>query len=389
MEPIHEFDRKVMRVLFVADGNHQLLIGLVEKLNEHWPESQLLEIDILSYTPVKPENLLNYSIYYKAFPDRWPMRIRGLSKYFYNYTLKQSVKELNRHYDIIHIHYVLPNYYLIIDELRKKCSRLIFTFWGSDFFRAREKDRLKIGQGLSRANVVTFANKSMAEEVSQYYTQLNLKTAICKFGLKPLDLIQALGSREESRKALDLPVDVTIITLGYNLSRGQQHIDILNAIDQDLEPALNDQNLLFVIPLTYGQDPSYKNELIERLKSFKYSFEIFDSYMLENDIAHLRNSTDIFVQLQKTDQLSGSMTEHLVAGNIVITGSWLPYQEFAEVGVKLISIDSVNQIGHELNKVLSDRTALKKEFDGNKDHALKLGHWSHTIGSWIEIYNCK
>ena len=109
--------------------------------------------------------------------------------------------------------------------------------------------------------------------------------------------------------------------------------------------------------------------------------------MTENDITHLRNATDIFVQLQKTDQLSGSMTEHLVAGNIVITGSWLPYKEFSEVGVRLITVDRVAEVGQELNKVMADRTAVQGAFEANKYHALKLGHWSHTIGSWIDLYN--
>ncbi len=55
------------------------------------------------------------------------------------------------------------------------------------------------------------------------------------------------------------------------------------------------------------------------------------------------------IQLQATDSFSSSMRETLYAGNIVITGDWLPYGTLDEKGVFMLKVSSVEEAERSLS----------------------------------------
>ena len=63
--------------------------------------------------------------------------------------------------------------------------------------------------------------------------------------------------------------------------------------------------------------------------------------------------------------LSGSMLEHLSARNIVITGSWLPYDCLDQWGIFLRRIDRLELISNELYDVLNNFVVYKELCDEN------------------------
>ena len=66
--------------------------------------------------------------------------------------------------------------------------------------------------------------------------------------------------------------------------------------------------------------------------------------MPPNETAMFRKACDALIQVQDTDVLSGSMLEHLYAGNAVVTGDWLPYGKLIAFGVLCRSLWTVKSI---------------------------------------------
>lgn len=375
-----------MKILIVGNGNHQLIRGLVTNLKKAWSSTDRLRIDVFSNIVIPEKNKEIYDKVVYSFPEKWNINIRGVNRALAPIKLKLCFRKLENDYDIINIHFIEENLIWIKENFSYKGKKLLLTFWGSDFYSANPKTRNNLGNLIKLADGVTFTNSKMANEVREYYKPASFKTYICKFGLIPLEKLKELNDKGRSIEILNLPDDKIIITIGYNLSQGQQHLDIFDELDKNIKLLDIKEKLFFIIPLTYGVDAKYKRGLLHRLHSFKYQYITLTNYLSDIDVAHLRNATDIFIQLQKTDQFSGSMTEHLYAGNIVITGSWLPYEEMKQRGVFFYEVDRITQLSSILHNVVININPEKLKFTKNKEAISHFGFWENNIQNWIKLY---
>jgi len=92
------------------------------------------------------------------------------------------------------------------------------------------------------------------------------------------------------------------------------------------------------------------------------------------------------VYLPTSDQLSGSMQECLYAGNIVITGDWLPYRILEEQGIFMLKISSVDEVGEKLIYSLNHLKKLKESCKGNSQIIWNMSSWDKNINDWIQMY---
>ncbi len=227
----------------------------------------------------------------------------------------------------------------------------------------------------------------MRDEFKAYYQsehKIGLNNlVIVRFGLEPLERLEALQlSREECKSALNLPLDRKSVCLGYNAFPGQQHIDILESFRRH-QDALSDR-IHLVVPMTYGGDDRYKAKVSRMLHSTRYRFSVLSNFMNDREIAMLRKASDYFINLQITDQLSGSMLEHLYAGSNVLTGSWLPYGVLDELGVTLLKVDDVSGAAEKIAKHLMNGSGSKKSM--NSEIIYEFSYWGNCIRSWNELY---
>lgn len=144
-------------------------------------------------------------------------------------------------------------------------------------------------------------------------------------------------------------------------------------------------NIHLVFPLAYGGN---SKELIkvalDQNKNIKYT--ILDQFYDFHEIAKLRSVIDILINIQPTDQFSGSMQETLYAGGWVLAGSWLPYQQLTELTSKLILIDSVDDVAEKLNAMVVN--GCKKSEDNNelvRNFIKKSSSWEENIPIWDDI----
>jgi len=100
----------------------------------------------------------------------------------------------------------------------------------------------------------------------------------------------------------------------------------------------------------------------------------------------MRLASKIMIQLQTTDSFSSSMRESLYAGEIVITGDWLPYGTLDEKGVFMLKVSSVEEVGEKLVYALNNLDSLKEKCKKNPEIIWELSSWEKNIQSWIDMY---
>lgn len=333
------------------------------------------ELDISVFTPFKGE---------KAWFESLP-KIRVFIRKWY---AKRLLKGMG-FYDVCHIHGVDPFLSLVAEELMTHCRNLIATVYGSEFYRSTPVLKRLQRRIYDRASAITLANTATFSEFNQFY-QCNYqgKLANLRYGLAPLDYLNALSgvTAEQCKIQMGIDPDYLVVTCGSNGNRNQQHFEIIKSICNELSHV--SRKILFLFPMTYNYTYEYRDYVIKTLRSSSLNYRVVTDFLSENEVAYIRKCTDIFINLQTTDQLSGAMQEHLYENNIVITGSWLPYQLLEDRGIALNKIDSVGEVGAVLTKIIN-RFECYKEQTGNARAIIgEMSSWQNCMNNWLKLYEC-
>jgi hypothetical protein len=80
------------------------------------------------------------------------------------------------------------------------------------------------------------------------------------------------------------------------------------------------------------------------------------------------------------------MQEHLFAGNVVITGSWLPYKVLDDSGIIYWKTESAERLALTLMDVLTQYSEYSNLISGNSSIIGKLSSWPETIKNWSVLY---
>lgn len=374
------------RILIIGDAHHQLIFNMVKWIRLVNPD---IKVDIINtkYNTNKeiPEHyneIYNYSISEKL----------NLTPFFGKAAHIRNIKKLIRQnpntYDAVHFHFARTIYTSLIHELRKITDKIILTVWGSDFNAASSHTKKHLRKLFSRVDIISLSNESMMDNFLNYYNWSNddEKFKIVRFGLEPLEYLKKNKTVKTCKEELGLPEDHIVISLGYNGSQNQQHLKIISTLNTNKDLQNWKNKLFFVVPVTYGASKEYLLELEMALAKFDFPYILYKKFLSEREIACLRLHTDIMIQLQQNDQFSGSMQEHLYAGGVVITGSWLPYSPLTKAGIYLKSIDRVEELGDELYNVLLNLKAEKERCMKNRELIYHLSSWKNNVEKWIELY---
>lgn len=381
-----------MRILIIGNSHHQFIRHYVQALRNS--ANIDLVIDILSPQfrddlDESDKTLFNKIYDLNCSPILKSIRIvRGVARQI---SFHNAVKHLQS-YDITHVHYVED---VIVRDAKFFSTRItgivIVTIWGSDFLRASKKKRQRMIPLLKRADKISIASECVLQEFKTYYKDIALESKLytCYFGLQPLAYLDNLNktgiTKTDSKDIFNINGKI-VITIGYNASILQRHIEIIDYIDSNPHLRKYGDNLLFLLPLTYPNNKRYIGQLKHRLSKFAFPYVMLENFLSEDKVAHLRNATDIFIQLQPTDMLSGSMLEHMAAGNIVITGEWLPYHILSHLGIKYKTIRDVSDVSNALLDVLKNFVQYKKLCENNIKLVLSRFKWENVIDDWHKLY---
>jgi len=255
----------------------------------------------------------------------------------------------------------------------------VIHFWGSDFDYWKSRNILILRWVLRRASSVSFANSVLMNQAHRLWGS-EVRLTILRFGLDSLDEIDGLP---EPRDSQGCPVTedsrLTTVVVGTNSQPAQQHASI---IKQLLRLPINLQRRCrFVFPLNYG-DRANRLDVLKLLSSATFKHTVLDEMIYGAELARFRQATDVLIQVQLHDALSGAMLESLYAGACVITGSWLPYDDLRHAGVDWLEVDSVTEVGRALHSAI-DRTVDTKM---NRSIVASLSRWGTVADEWHRHY---
>lgn len=295
-------------------------------------------------------------------------------------------------FDIYQFHFCVKKRLKLVHYLPKN-SKIVCSYWGSDLYRNRDDyNAFYVKKALSKATYVTIQTPEMAIDLFKtqgdflkkkvIYAQFAVETEIYKL----IDLYRTdEKSLLEFRQSLNIPSSNTVLTIGYNATEAFNHIVILeklNLLDSDVK-----DRITCVLPLTYSRKESYLDELYEYIDSIELNIVCLDTFLPHEDIAKLRLITNIQIQMPISDALSGSVTEVLYAGNVVLAGSWLPYGIYKRNGISIETVASIDDLGIEILQIIEN---LDKSKSMDTERRLKIeNHFfpEATTEAWIDLYN--
>ncbi|MEL6561613.1 MAG: glycosyltransferase [Bacteroidota bacterium] len=375
------------KILLFGNANHQFNINYVKWLRRKYDN---VEIDILSDRPAKEATHSfydhTYEINFKSLFFRLIKQIPILGNIYSRLILISNIRDISK-YDFIHIQTLNLHAAYFALFVKKYCdSRLIVSIWGSDYYTHSKKHRNIFYKSCNLADRITFTNEQTRDHFTKEFNWEKDNVSICRFGLTPLEGLKRMRHqrRKEVKRLLGWDASRIAITIGYNLSLNQQHLQILQEFTNLTEYA---DQIELILPITYGGNQKYKNELLSVLEGLPFRYFVYDQFLSDEAVSQIRWASDIMVQLQRTDQFSGSMLEHLFARNVVVTGSWLPYQTMINEGIKFEEIDGIHELSDVLKNVLSDYDKFYQTTVANDEVVLRLCSWENNILSWIQLYN--
>jgi glycosyltransferase involved in cell wall biosynthesis len=292
-------------------------------------------------------------------------------------------------YDLCHIHGVDPFYGLVITQLKKHAGQVISSIYGSEFYLCPSKlHKMLMARVYRASDLVSLTNEATrADFVSTFGDRYRNRSQTLRYGLTPLEEIRRIEhvSASECKSRLAINPDTITVMCGYQGNPNNQHFAILSALER-VSRELPD-NLMLLLPMTYGGTPEYMRQVKQRLIETGLPFKLFEEFVPDREVAYLRKATDIMINLPASDQFSGSMQEHMYAGSVVITGNWLPYSSFDALDILTVKVPTVDEVGAQLLQVIVDLDNYRQKAGRNREAIWQLSSWDESIARWLTVYS--
>lgn len=294
-------------------------------------------------------------------------------------------------FDIIHSLWMEQFWGEAAGVLRRKCNAWFCSVGGSDLYRQSNNNFFRFLQKriINRADWIS----SEGEETRTYFEKVygtkgcSTPHTIIRYGVDILDCFEKLCNANmiDVKKKYEIPVNKIVIMCGTNARKEHQHMKMLDAIEKLPLEILKKCCLL--IPMTYCGTEEYIDRVRKRANTVISDSVVLTRFLSTEEMAEIAEITDIMVHVQTTDQLSSAMLSHMYCGNVVIAGSWLPYDTLRNKGIEFISIDSVSELTEQLEKVISNMEQWKNLCKKNAEIVYKMSSWEYSAKEWYYVYD--
>ena len=241
-------------------------------------------------------------------------------------------------------------------------AKIMFVPWGSEVLRASDKVKKNLHQAFAEVDFVIGAlDANTLISAKEEFNVSDHKILQYKNYLKGVKLIseyQGKKTRKDMISSLGLPYSDCNILCGYNGYVGQRHKIIIDALSQVRSKLPKDYQLVF--PITYGASQGYVDELRTLCEKKELKANFITNYLTDEQVAYLHLITDLFIQIQPTDDGNDFTKEALYARNEIITGKWLNYIQFEKYGTPY----------HLINRLEELPIVLFKYFTGEEPKAI-------------------
>ena len=382
-----------MKVLLIVPNARDIFVYNMAK----WLKIKMsIDIDVFEYfTNNRQGN--DYSPYNKVgFIDSFPQFcktriIRTFCKPIYrSYKLKQFLK--NEQYDIIHCHWITQETVLSSFFIKKYCKQLFITFWGGErdkanLFYSHHLYLFFLKKLLNRTDFIVNAPASI-ELNKRLFPSYKGNYHIGRFGSKPLENlynIMKIESKNSSKSFWGILSKKTTILIGYSGKIIHNHIKIIKELAKGIEIK---EQVHLLVPMTRGGDPIYTKNVENQIISAGFSYTLIkDRFLSDEEIARLRNATDITLQYSDFDAFSYSIFECICARSLVIYGDWLNYDQYlSDLNLKAIKTKSITEGVAIINDFLTNPKPYFSFINSNFENGIKKGLWQYCIMHWVDAY---
>jgi hypothetical protein len=320
-------------------------------------------------------------------------KLGKLAHFVYHWNRERAVFYTHgsfRNMDIFQFHYIQYSYLRMIHFVPKE-KKVICTFWGSDLLRTGDSfNHYFVSKSLERADVITVQSPELREVLlAKFGRHLKTKVQALKFSAerKLYDEIDSLTPEriEHGAAALRLRNDRVNIIVGHNASPFNQHL----AIVQALAKMKYKDRVYLTFPFAYGIDPverkGYIAEIGRLLDGASFEYQIMEGYLSWVDVAIMRVRGDIMIHTPESDALSGAATEAMYAGNMLVTGDWLPYGPFVRSGLVYWKISEFDELPALIDGMVVDLPAFKARCADNREQIRAHFFPEVTSVAWVDL----
>ena len=282
--------------------------------------------------------------------------------------------------DIVQFHFistfVLPLALIVKIVSKAKISSFIY---GSDLLRANKMELWCIARVFSISDSIVCDSSLVLDELQRRFPKYTSKMSRLYFGSPIIDRLMNAESGY-SEHLIDSK-GKKVIMCGYNDSKGQQHLRIIDSLKEVAK------DFYWVFPMTYGdKDKEYINKVRITIEKQDADYVILDHFLTDEEWTNCILSTDVFIHMQVSDAFSSSIAEHLLLGHILINGSWLPYKDLDDNGIFYIS-SNFEDLQQNLLKAISDYSVIEGKLKSNKDKIVRMKSLDYCIRNyWIPYF---
>lgn len=306
---------------------------------------------------------------------------------FLNITRTAFVGRFGQGFDVIHIHFIDPYSILLALSLKKKGTKIIASFWGSDLLRANSQTLELLKRLLGRLDVITIQpTQTMIDGFfSAFGDAFRSKLRYRSFlgGGSCFDALDGRESKARSKCVFGIKETDCVISIGYNASSAQNHLEVIEAIKG--VPRVDLESVVFMFQMSYPQGANdYVVQVKRAMEELPCSSIFVEGRLDDADVAHLRLASDIFIHAQSTDAASASVEEFMRAEALVLSPEWINYQELKNIGVVFVEYRFFSDITIALTNILEGKMNI--DCTGNKRLLVEKNKGEGEVRKWMETY---
>lgn len=380
--------------LLIVSESHLVKTFIVRTLQKLQEEDCSTQMDCF-ITAVKNESDLEAitpyfkNLYVLPAASKWYHQIPKLRVLVHVLRLLRLGTQLPK-YDYVHFHFMHYYYALLVVLFNLKSRFIYLTFFGSDFNQVGKMRHFFNKISCAFADALIAENKVFLDQVQDKYDP---KHKIKSFQIIPLMPVMenmfklhASQTKMAAKQFLGFQEKDFIITCGYCGDEIMQFDLIIESLKTIPSSILADSQVKIVFPMTYGRD-FHQNQLFveEQMQSTSIPFHIYKKYLSNEEVSALRFATDLFVLVSKRDQAASALYEHLLAGSVVITGNWLPYEHLDYLKINYHRIEE-EDLAKSITNVLLNNEAEQQAAKANFNTIKNLVSWEVNKIQWLNLY---
>lgn len=266
-------------------------------------------------------------------------------------------------FDIVIIHQIPIYADKLVGIAHSHGVNVVLEPFGSDVLRVtnEKKRHLKVAfsevdavVGRKQSNVLREIREEYGVSPQKFYEQREALGGVIR-----LKNWRGKISRKRMHEEIGIPYSDYNIVCGYSGRESHRHRTIIDALIKvkDILP----QGYQIIFPMTYGAGNhheiiiSYATQLKSICDAAGLNTVFMTEFKTYEQMAYLHLITDLFIEIQPTDNGNAFMIEALYAHNQIITGRWLNYQRFEQFGEPYYLLDKPEDLAEKLQGIFTGK----------------------------------